>query len=67
MIVSSIKMPTNYFITRVRIKLVLMIAVRTGIEPVATDRQSAMLAFTPTNHLSDKQKSPVICVTGLFS
>jgi hypothetical protein len=24
-------------------------AVRTGIEPVASDRQSEMLAFTPTN------------------
>jgi hypothetical protein len=24
-------------------------AVRTGIEPIATDRQSVMLAFTPTN------------------
>jgi hypothetical protein len=27
-------------------------AVRTGIEPVATDRQSDMLAITPTNLVS---------------
>ena len=30
----------------------IFFAVRTGIEPVATDRQSVMLAITLTNHCS---------------
>lgn len=53
------------FVTRLRLELRISesksdvltitlpgnIAVRTGVEPVATDRQSVMLAVTPTNLL----------------
>ena len=31
----------------------IIFAVRTGIEPVTTDRQSVMLAITPTNHIAE--------------
>ena len=47
------------------------VAVRMGVEPIATDRQSAMLAITPTNLVTrtekEKQKEKEKeCCTALF-